>query len=117
MTVPAEYLTNEFYRSHNPAEAWKQLRAEPFTRGLDDAQVWDLVAHVWGSNTTAQALETGKKLFAQNCAACHGETGAGDGVMAGSLTGQAGAGDTLNSAQSLARMASDLQSVVGSFKV
>jgi mono/diheme cytochrome c family protein len=87
VTIPAEYLTSEFYRVHSPADAWKQLRDEPFTQGLTDGQVWDLVADVWRSNTTAQALEMGKKLFAQNCAACHGENGAGDGVMAGSLTG------------------------------
>ncbi len=93
VTIPAEYLTSEFYRARSPADAWKRLRDEPFTQGLTDGQVWDLVADVWQLNTTPQALETGKKLFAQNCAACHGENGAGDGVMAGSLTGQTGAGD------------------------
>jgi mono/diheme cytochrome c family protein/uncharacterized cupredoxin-like copper-binding protein len=82
VAIPAEYLTSEFYRTHSPAEAWKQLRDEPITQDLTDGQVWDLVAHVWQLNTTPQALETGKKLFAQNCAACHGENGAGDGVMA-----------------------------------
>ena len=96
IALPEEYLATDFYRTHSPAEAWKQLRAEPFTRSLDDAQVWDLVAHVWRLNTTPQALDTGKKLFAQNCAACHGENGAGDGVMAESLAGQTSAGGTLH---------------------
>jgi mono/diheme cytochrome c family protein len=32
-------------------------------------------------------LETGGKLYAANCAACHGENGAGDGVMASALAG------------------------------
>ncbi|HKZ86278.1 MAG TPA: c-type cytochrome [Anaerolineae bacterium] len=95
IAIPVEYLTTEFYRAHSPADAWKRLRDEPFTQGLTDGQVWDLVADVWRSNTTAQALETGKKLFAQNCAACHGENGAGDGVMAESLTGETHSGDTL----------------------
>jgi mono/diheme cytochrome c family protein/plastocyanin len=91
--VPATYLTRDYYLAHSPVELWETLRAESFTRRLSDAQVWDLVALVWRSNTSAQALEMGKKLFAQNCAACHGENGAGDGVMAGSLTGETGAGD------------------------
>ena len=93
IAIPVKYLTTEFYRAHSPADAWKRLRGEPFTQDLTDGQVWDLVAYAWRSNTTAQALETGKKLFAQNCAACHGENGAGDGVMAESLTGQVHSGD------------------------
>ena len=47
--------------------------------------VWDLVAWTWRSNTTETALEQGALSYAQNCAACHGETGAGDGVMSDSV--------------------------------
>ncbi|HLF28721.1 MAG TPA: c-type cytochrome [Anaerolineae bacterium] len=89
VTIPKTYLTTDTYRAHSPAQVWQELRAEPFTRDLTDAQVWDLVAFIWQSNTTPQPLEVGRKLYAANCAACHGETGAGDGVMAESLTGQA----------------------------
>lgn len=32
-----------------------------------------------------QAMEKGKKLFASNCAMCHGNTGKGDGPLAASL--------------------------------
>ena len=41
-----------------------------------------MVASIWKANTTPESLANGKKLFAQNCAACHGEKGAGDGVFA-----------------------------------
>jgi mono/diheme cytochrome c family protein len=85
LSLPAEYLTRDYYLAHNPAQLWRALRALPMTARLSDMQVWDLVASVWASNTTPQALATGKQLFVANCAACHGEKGAGDGPMASAL--------------------------------
>jgi mono/diheme cytochrome c family protein len=85
VSVPAEYLFPSYYRSHSPAQLWQALRTLPVTTHLDDAQVWDLVANAWESNTTAHALATGKQLFAANCAACHGDSGAGDGPMSFAL--------------------------------
>lgn len=64
-----------------PAEIWGALRRHPSTQGLTDSQVWDLVASQWRSTTTPAALETGRSLYAQNCAACHGEDGRGEGVF------------------------------------
>ncbi|HSJ89736.1 MAG TPA: cytochrome c, partial [Anaerolineales bacterium] len=49
---------------------------------LTDAEKWDVVASIWLANTSSESLANGKKLFAQNCAACHGESGGGDGVFA-----------------------------------
>jgi mono/diheme cytochrome c family protein len=80
--IPAELLSRERYRSATPAESWLALRADPSTAGLTDEQIWDLTALIWQRNTSPQALEEGRQLYAQNCAACHGEGGAGDGVMA-----------------------------------
>jgi mono/diheme cytochrome c family protein len=88
VSIPAEYQTSSYYRSHSPAQLWQALRALPVTAQLSDAEVWDLVANAWETNTTAQALATGKQLFTANCAACHGERGAGDGPMAFALSGQ-----------------------------
>jgi len=73
------------YRTLSPAQVWHTLRERASARTLTDQQVWDLVALAWRSNTTARQLAEGKKLYAENCAACHGETGRGDGVMAASL--------------------------------
>jgi len=78
-------LTTDTYRTHSPAQVWRTWRERPTHRSLSDQQVWDLVAAAWRSKSTARQLAEGRTLYAQNCAACHGETGRGDGVMAASL--------------------------------
>jgi mono/diheme cytochrome c family protein/plastocyanin len=84
-SLPEDYRSREYYRAHSPAQVWEDLRAEPGLRDLTSAELWDLVAFIWWSNTTPEAIREGEQLFASNCAACHGESGAGDGVMAGRL--------------------------------
>jgi mono/diheme cytochrome c family protein/plastocyanin len=81
-----EFLTPEVYRAHSPYQVFESLGS---TR-LSDSEKWDVVAYIWQSNTTPEALINGKELYAQNCAACHGQSGAGDGVFADDL---AAAGD------------------------
>jgi len=75
----------DYYRSHSPYEIFESLKDTPLT----ESQRWDVVAYIWQSNTTSNALANGQQLYAQNCAACHGETGAGDGIFADELA-QAG---------------------------
>ena len=82
---PVQYMSLDYYRSHSPAQVWQDLRAEPSLMPLSDPEVWDLVASIWSSHTTQQKMEEAQRLYANNCAACHGENGAGDGVMADSL--------------------------------
>ena len=83
--IPARYLALDTYRAHSPVDLWRALRDDPLSRGLTDSDVWDMVALAWQSHTTPDALSESAKLFATNCAACHGENGAGDGVMADQL--------------------------------
>jgi cytochrome c553/plastocyanin len=83
--LPGGYSSKDYYQSHSPAEAWSNLRAEPVLTGLDDQQIWDLVAYIWSTHTSTAGLEEGERLYRANCAACHGENGAGDGVMADQL--------------------------------
>lgn len=80
--VPPSYLEANYYRTHSPADVWQALRSEPATEALNDQQVWDLAAWVWRASTTQQKLAEGQRLYARDCAACHGQSGAGDGVMA-----------------------------------
>ncbi len=71
----------EYYRSHSPYQVFTDLS----NTSLTESQRWDVVAYLWQSNTTSESLANGKQLYAQNCAACHGENGAGDGVFADDL--------------------------------
>jgi mono/diheme cytochrome c family protein/plastocyanin len=86
--LPAEFISLDYLRSHSPAQVWQALRSLSVTRALSDADVWDLTAYVWASPTTSQTLAAGQQLYAANCAACHGERGAGDGPMASVLASQ-----------------------------
>ncbi len=93
-TVADKYSNRTYYLSHTPVDLWLELRSETGLRDLSDQQVWNLVAWVWQSNTTPEEIQAGRELFAANCAACHGEAGAGNGVFADQLaTGSKNAGD------------------------
>jgi mono/diheme cytochrome c family protein/plastocyanin len=88
--IPDKYWDGEYYLSHTPVDLWLALRSEPSLDDLSDQEVWDLMAWVWKSNTTREGLQTGQEIFGANCAACHGENGAGDGVFAGQLADSSG---------------------------
>ena len=75
----------DYYRTHSPYQVFDELSSAALT----ESQRWDVVAYLWQSNTMPESLANGKQLYTQNCAACHGENGAGDGVFADDLA-QAG---------------------------
>ena len=77
------YLSQDYYRSHSPEQVWQDLRDDPELESYSDQQLWDVVAFIWQANTTPETLAEAKQLYAQNCAACHGESGAGGGVFSG----------------------------------
>ncbi len=84
--IPTIYLGPDTYYTNSPQQLWQALRAEQGLSALSDQEVWDVVAAIWESNTTPQALVEGQAMYSANCAACHGEGGAGDGVFAAQLT-------------------------------
>lgn len=84
-SVPEIYLDRSYYLAHTPVELWQSLRAEASLQKLSDQDVWDLVAWVWQTNATSVERNEGQQLYTANCAACHGEKGAGDGVFAEQL--------------------------------
>ncbi len=90
--IPQGYATREYYLSHTPLDLYTSLRAVPTFTNLTDQQVWDVVAWVWQLNTTPQEVQQGQELFSANCAACHGEAGAGNGVFANQVAAQSGSG-------------------------
>jgi mono/diheme cytochrome c family protein/plastocyanin len=79
--VPPAYFDSELYLTQSPAAAWQSLRIEPGLTRYTGSQLWDIVALIWQSNAEGTALQAGARLYAQNCAACHGSAGAGDGVF------------------------------------
>jgi mono/diheme cytochrome c family protein/plastocyanin len=88
--LPASYLAADYYRSHSPAQFYLDLRADPALSSLGDLDVWNLIAYIWQTNTTPEGLAEGQRLYAQNCAACHGETGGGNGVFSTLVEAQTG---------------------------
>jgi mono/diheme cytochrome c family protein/plastocyanin len=74
----AHFTDPALYKSSSPYQIFQQLDST----SLSDSEKWDVVAYIWEMKTTPEALARGKELYAQNCAACHGENGAGDGVFA-----------------------------------
>ena len=93
LVLPDKYLALDYYRLHSPEQVWNDLRGELFSKELDDQQVWDLVALVWQFHASSGDAESSQQLYARDCAACHGEAGAGDGVFAHVLGAASGTGD------------------------
>ena len=92
--LPARFMSREYYLAHSPAQLWLALRTDNAWKNRSDGDLWDLVAWVWLSNATTQERAEGARLYATNCAACHGEAGQGNGVFAGALAGPAAAGQS-----------------------
>jgi mono/diheme cytochrome c family protein/plastocyanin len=77
------YQSTKYYRSHSPEEVLRDLRGDSNFAVYSDQKLWDAVAFIWQSNTTPNALAEARQLYTQNCAACHGESGDGNGVFSG----------------------------------
>lgn len=78
--LPEKYLAPGTYLVNSPVETYQSLREEAVLSKLTDENIWDLVAALYWKNTSPEELLEGKQLYSQNCAACHGENGGGDGV-------------------------------------
>lgn len=82
--VPLDLANPEWRRTHSPVEAWESLAEAGF--GEDEA--WDIVAYLWLLGGEPDRLQTASALYAKNCAACHGESGDGQGPGADALAAQ-----------------------------
>jgi mono/diheme cytochrome c family protein len=54
----------------------------PWKGRLDEQQRWDVTSYIYSLHYTPDQLALGKKVYADKCAACHGDSGAGDGPQA-----------------------------------
>jgi mono/diheme cytochrome c family protein len=86
-SIPARLTDKNYLRSHSPSQVWAELRAEATLQKYPDSGLWDAVAWLWKGLATDDAVLRGQKTFAQDCAACHGETGRGDGPAGKNLPG------------------------------
>jgi mono/diheme cytochrome c family protein/plastocyanin len=98
----SQFSSSNYYRTYSPYQFFEALNSTH----LSDREKWDVVSYVWQSNTTKEALDNGKQLYTQNCAACHGEAGAGDGVFVEELA-QAGKAsrETMTGSENMMRKA------------
>ncbi len=63
-----------------------QAMMPPFSQRYDDATIWNTVAYAWSLHTSEQEVASGAALYDESCAACHGDTGAGDGPDGADVT-------------------------------
>lgn len=52
---------------------------------LIEQQRWDVTFYTWSLASPAESIGRGRELYEQECAACHGANGLGDGPRAGTL--------------------------------
>lgn len=82
-------------RTQSPSDVFAKLRADPTLRAYGDAQLWDAIAFAWKRTAGEEAIARGLKVFARDCAACHGESGKGDGPAGRNLPGKAAMDPTM----------------------
>ena len=80
LVLPVELQDQDWRRSHTPLEGIALLLTQNPTAPQTDLA--NAVAFLWTGEDPAETREWAAQFYAQNCAACHGETGGGDGFMA-----------------------------------
>lgn len=83
---PPDFSNPQLARQYVPADLFntvKEGRMEkmmpPWKERLSDAEIWNAVAYVWRLGTSVQNLAAGQTIYQENCLACHGPAGQGDG--------------------------------------
>jgi hypothetical protein len=54
----------------------------PWNERLSDAKIWHTAAQVWRLGTSYENIDAGEIIYQEQCTACHGANGAGDGPNA-----------------------------------
>lgn len=77
----------EDLRTQSPSEIFGKLRGAAAYKAYTDAQLWDTIAFAYKQAAGEESIARGKALFEQDCAACHGEQGKGNGTAGRDLPG------------------------------
>jgi mono/diheme cytochrome c family protein len=93
----SQNITDPLPNFSDPETVWQYIPAEnfnvikngrieklmpPWGNRLSDAQIWDLTAYIWNLSIKPAELAAGETLYTEQCAACHGSGGTGDGPKA-----------------------------------
>jgi mono/diheme cytochrome c family protein len=115
-----DFSMPDHVQHHSPAELFQvvtQGRLDrlmpPWADKLSEAERWSVVAYLYTLSIPPSRLDTAKALYAEQCAACHGETGQGDGPQARDLQPQ----DFTDQAYMAARNDTDLFTALTQHKV
>ncbi|MDF1515598.1 MAG: c-type cytochrome [Anaerolineae bacterium] len=79
--LPDSIKLDDMYWALSPSEAWSALRQIESLTTLTDDEAWDMVAWIWSQKIDPDTFRQAKNIYQQECAACHGESGKGDGIM------------------------------------
>jgi plastocyanin/mono/diheme cytochrome c family protein len=79
-TIPADLNDLAWRQAHTPAQALETLAVQ--NPGSAPADLMDMVAYLWTKDAKPDALANAAALYNKNCAACHGQTGDGQGIAA-----------------------------------
>lgn len=82
-TVPAarDFRDVDYMRGETPASFYSvitqgQSDMPSYSELLTSDERWDVVFYVWQMSTSSNLIETGRTLYARDCASCHGTNGA-----------------------------------------
>lgn len=75
ITIPAV----KDVRRMSPASLFQAIKQQDLEGILSDTDIWDFVAYTWLRSASSESLADGEALYNQNCLACHGQSGRGDG--------------------------------------
>lgn len=78
----------EDFRVKSPSDVFARLRADASLKSNSHQQLWDAIAFAYQRAAGNESIARGQKLYARDCAACHGESGKGDGPAGKQLPGQ-----------------------------
>jgi len=80
LIVPAELHDPAWRQSSIPSQGLELLTAH--NPAASERDLLDAIAYLWTQNVSKGTLTRGEQLYNQNCAACHGQYGGGDGPAA-----------------------------------
>ena len=98
---PIPHGSTEYIRTAIPAEMFDVITSGRIPSGmppfgsessnpLSEAEKWDVIAAIFSFGTPFESVEQGQTVYEDDCLACHGENGSGNGPEAANLDADPG---------------------------